>query len=174
MIVSLSSLCTSYSCPSNYSFTLCFYHFVTKTAEVKLYWCPSLVYLTLTSISVSLLQTDMMTRAELAFSALDKNKKGYITAKELMKLTKKLSKDELMGLMAKVICLRLGQKQSIFFNCSLILMGMVSSVLKSSKFCLQMLIKERRALRIKKHRCFIRQQRYWKQTNTWKIQTHKK
>ena len=49
-----------------------------------------------------LLQTDMMTRAELAFSALDKNKKGYITAKELMKLTKKLSKEELMNLMAKV------------------------------------------------------------------------
>ena len=44
----------------------------------------------------------MMTRAELAFSALDKNKKGYITAKELMKLTKKLSKEELMSLMAKV------------------------------------------------------------------------
>ena len=49
-----------------------------------------------------LLQTDMMTRAELAFSALDKNKKGYITAKELMKLTKKLSKEDLMSLMAKV------------------------------------------------------------------------
>jgi Ca2+-binding EF-hand superfamily protein len=52
---------------------------------------------------VLLLQTDMMTRAELAFSALDKNKKGYITTKELMKLTKKLSKEELMNLMAKVI-----------------------------------------------------------------------
>ena len=44
----------------------------------------------------------MMTRAELAFSALDRDKKGYITAKELMKLTKKLSKEELMCLMAKV------------------------------------------------------------------------
>ena len=44
----------------------------------------------------------MMTRAELAFSALDKDKKGYITAKELMKLTKKLSKQELMSLMSKV------------------------------------------------------------------------
>ena len=43
-----------------------------------------------------------MTRAEIAFSALDKNKKGYITAKELMKLTKKLSKEELMNLMTKV------------------------------------------------------------------------
>ena len=44
----------------------------------------------------------MMTRAELAFSALDKNKKGYITPKDLTKLTKKLSKEELMSLMAKV------------------------------------------------------------------------
>ena len=44
----------------------------------------------------------MMTRAELAFSALNREKKGYITAKELMKLTKKLSKEELMCLMAKV------------------------------------------------------------------------
>jgi len=47
-------------------------------------------------------ETDMMTRAELAFSALDKDKKGYITAKELMKLTKKLSKQELMSLMSKL------------------------------------------------------------------------
>ena len=45
----------------------------------------------------------MMTRAELAFIALDKNKKGYITTKELLKLTKKLSKEELMALMTKVI-----------------------------------------------------------------------
>ena len=45
----------------------------------------------------------MMTRAELAFSALDREKKGYITTKELMKLTKKLSKEELMCLMKKVI-----------------------------------------------------------------------
>ena len=50
-----------------------------------------------------MIQTDMMTRAEMAFSALDRNKKGYITAKELKMLTKKLSTDELMGLMAKVI-----------------------------------------------------------------------
>ena len=45
----------------------------------------------------------MMTRAELAFSALDKNKKGYITSKELHKLTKKLSKEELTSLMSKVL-----------------------------------------------------------------------
>ena len=45
----------------------------------------------------------MMTRAELAFSALDKNNKGYITAKDLRKLTKKLSEKELMALMVKVI-----------------------------------------------------------------------
>ena len=44
----------------------------------------------------------MMTRAELAFSALDREKKGYITTKELMKLSKKMSKEELMCLMAKV------------------------------------------------------------------------
>ena len=43
-----------------------------------------------------------MTRAELAFSALDRNKKGYITAKDLGKLTKKLSKDEVAGLMGKL------------------------------------------------------------------------
>ena len=49
-----------------------------------------------------LFQTDMMTRAELAFSGLDREKKGYITTKELMKLSKKLSKEELMCLMAKV------------------------------------------------------------------------
>ena len=61
-----------------------------------IFWTTSLTKLPLLS------QTDMMTRAELAFSALDKNKKGYITAKELMKLTKKLSKEELMNLMAKV------------------------------------------------------------------------
>ena len=61
-----------------------------------MFWTDSLTKLPL------LFQTDMMTRAELAFSALDKNKKGYITAKELMKLTKKLSKEELMNLMAKV------------------------------------------------------------------------
>ena len=33
----------------------------------------------------------MMTRAELAFGALDKNSKGYITSKDLKKFTKKLS-----------------------------------------------------------------------------------
>ena len=44
----------------------------------------------------------MMTRAELAFGALDKNSKGYITAKDLKKLTKKLSEKELKALMTKV------------------------------------------------------------------------
>ena len=43
-----------------------------------------------------------MTRAELAFSALDKNKKGYLTLKELSKVSKKLSKDECVGLMSKL------------------------------------------------------------------------
>ena len=61
-----------------------------------------------------------MTRAELAFSALDRNKKvgctsctyvqnftelfvqGYITTKDLAKLTKKLSREEVTALMAKL------------------------------------------------------------------------
>ena len=43
-----------------------------------------------------------MTRAELAFSALDRNKKGYITTKDLGKLTKKLSKEEVQSLMSKL------------------------------------------------------------------------
>lgn len=43
-----------------------------------------------------------MTRAELAFSALDRNKKGYISSKDLGKLTKKLSKDEVANLMSKL------------------------------------------------------------------------
>ena len=43
-----------------------------------------------------------MTRAELAFSALDRNKKGYISSKDLGKLTKKLTKDEVASLMSKL------------------------------------------------------------------------
>ena len=43
-----------------------------------------------------------MTRAELAFSALDRSKKGYISSKDLGKLTKKLSKDEVASLMSKL------------------------------------------------------------------------
>ena len=45
----------------------------------------------------------MMTRAELAFSGLDKNHKGFITSKDLRKLSKKLSEQELKALMVKVI-----------------------------------------------------------------------
>ena len=44
-----------------------------------------------------------MTRAELAFSALDKDKSGYITTKELKKLSTKLSEEELKALLVKVI-----------------------------------------------------------------------
>ena len=44
----------------------------------------------------------MMTKAELAFSALDRDNKGYISAKDFKKLTKKLSDQELTGLMEKV------------------------------------------------------------------------
>jgi Ca2+-binding EF-hand superfamily protein len=47
-------------------------------------------------------QTDLMTRAELAFSALDRIKTGFITQKELEKLSKKLSNQELMVLMKRV------------------------------------------------------------------------
>ena len=44
-----------------------------------------------------------MTRAELAFSALDRSKTGFITQKELKKLSKKLSNQKLMALMKQVI-----------------------------------------------------------------------
>ena len=44
----------------------------------------------------------MMTRAELAFSVLDKDKSGYINTKELKKLSTKLSEEELQALMVKV------------------------------------------------------------------------
>ena len=48
-------------------------------------------------------KTEMMTRAELAFSALDKDNSGYISSKELRKLSAKLSEEELQGLMMKVV-----------------------------------------------------------------------
>ena len=44
----------------------------------------------------------MMTRAELAFSALDKDGSGYISTKELKKLSTKLKEEELQALMLKV------------------------------------------------------------------------
>lgn len=47
-------------------------------------------------------QTDMMTKAELAFSALDRDNKGFISQKDFRKLTKKLSDQELNDLMEKV------------------------------------------------------------------------
>ena len=47
-------------------------------------------------------QTEMMTRAELAFSALDMDKTGYITLKQLKKLSKKLSEKEVKALMMRV------------------------------------------------------------------------
>ena len=48
------------------------------------------------------LQTEMMTRAELAFSALDKDNSGYISTRELRKLSAKLSEEEIRALMVKV------------------------------------------------------------------------
>jgi len=47
-------------------------------------------------------ETEMMTRAELAFHALDKDHSGYVTEKELKKLSKKLSTNELKSLMTKL------------------------------------------------------------------------
>ena len=44
----------------------------------------------------------MMTRAELAFSALDRENTGYITLNQFKKLSKKLSKKETKDLMKKV------------------------------------------------------------------------
>merc|ERR1711874_335418 len=43
-----------------------------------------------------------MTRAELAFSALDRDNSGYISAKEMRKLSAKLSEEELNALMVKL------------------------------------------------------------------------
>ena len=50
----------------------------------------------------TVLQTEMMTRAELAFSALDKDNSGFISTRELRKLSAKLSEEELRALMVKV------------------------------------------------------------------------
>ena len=47
----------------------------------------------------------MMTKAELAFSALDRDNKGFISQKDFRKLTKKLSDQELNDLMEKVSAL---------------------------------------------------------------------
>ena len=44
----------------------------------------------------------MTTRAELAFKALDKDKSGYITYKEMKNLSSKLTSAELDALMKKV------------------------------------------------------------------------
>ena len=44
----------------------------------------------------------MTTRAELAFKALDKDGSGYITEKEMRKLSSKLSATELEAIMKKV------------------------------------------------------------------------
>ena len=48
-----------------------------------------------------LFQTEMTTRAELAFKALDKDGSGYITEKEMRKLSSKLSSTELDAIMKK-------------------------------------------------------------------------
>ena len=48
------------------------------------------------------MQTEMMTKAELAFSALDPNHTGYLTVKQLGNLSNKLSTREVEALMVKV------------------------------------------------------------------------
>jgi len=47
-------------------------------------------------------ETEMTTRAELAFKALDKDNSGYITEKEMRKLSTKLSEKELGAIMRKL------------------------------------------------------------------------
>jgi len=47
-------------------------------------------------------ETEMTTRAELAFKALDKDNSGYITEKEMRKLSTKLSEKELSAIMRKL------------------------------------------------------------------------
>jgi len=50
----------------------------------------------------NIFKTEMTTRAELAFKALDKDNSGYITNKEMKNLSSKLSAAELDALMKKV------------------------------------------------------------------------
>ena len=56
----------------------------------------------------------MMTRAELAFSALDTDKTGYITLKQLKKLSNKLLDKEVKTLMLRV-GLEVLSKQLLYF-----------------------------------------------------------
>ena len=56
----------------------------------------------------------MMTRAELAFSALDRDNSGYISSKELRKLSAKLSEEEIRSLMIKV------ESKQLWFACGFI------------------------------------------------------
>ena len=82
-------------------------------------------------------QTEMTTRAELAFRALDKDNSGYITGKEMKNLSSKLSPSELNALMKKVVLyfqylyLRMNN-----CNSSSILMVMENSLLMNSEKCL--------------------------------------
>ena len=47
-----------------------------------------------------------MTRAELAFNVLDRSKTGFISAEELKKLSKKLSNEDLLVLMKRVLYMK--------------------------------------------------------------------
>ena len=61
------------------------------------------------------MQTEMTTRCELAFKALDLSKTGYINEKQIKKLTPKLSSDERAALMTKVIFIQKYYMASIYF-----------------------------------------------------------
>ena len=65
-------------------------------------------------------QTDMMTKAELAFSALDRDNKGFISQKDFRKLTKKLSDQELNDLMEKVSAVNNNHRDFLYYPLGLL------------------------------------------------------
>ena len=80
----------------------------------------------------------MMTRAELAFSALDTDKTGYITLKQLKKLSNKLLDKEVKALMLRVGLEVHKQTASLFSISSWTRTEMESWVLRNLKFSLTM------------------------------------
>ena len=95
----------------------------------------------------------MMTRAELAFSALDRDNSGYISNKELRKLSAKLSEEEIRSLMTKVKANSCGGggggvvKLTMLTCFSWILMETANLVWRNSKFSL---ITRKKGRRIKR------------------------
>ena len=84
----------------------------------------------------------MMTRAELAFSALDTDKTGYITLKQLKKLSNKLLDKEVKALMLRVGLEVHKQTASLFSISSWTRTEMESWVLRNLKFSSTMQRKE--------------------------------